>query len=267
MSTRIKTAFVLRAAARPLRNRSGGYTVEAAIVLPLFILAVMTIAFLIRIAGIEGTVMQITADEAGRLALDSYAVRSGVLFPPVLEHRILDTCEDVGSAEVRNFRYLTEKGGKGGIISCRVRTRVVLPLPFPLLRGTEITTGVMARAWIGKDSIADPMPFSEMETDGSSVTVWVFPQRGERYHKESCLFVSNEPRQTILSKDVRHHYTPCSICDPGGLPDGALVYCFPAYGEVYHRGGCSQVDKYVIPMDLAAAESRGYTPCSKCGGF
>jgi raffinose/stachyose/melibiose transport system permease protein len=28
----------------------------------------------------------------------------------------------------------------------------------------------------------------------------------------------------------------------------------------------AQVDRYVVPMELEDAQSRGYTPCSKCGG-
>lgn len=252
---------------RPVLSEDGGYIVEAAIVLPLFILGVMTIAFMIRVTGIEGSVMQIAADETGRLALDSYAVRSGVLFEPAVEARILEECGDVRHTDVRGFQYLTERGGTDGIISYTIETDVGLPLPFPLARGPKIHTAVMARAWIGKESLSDPMPFEEMEQDGQSATVWVFPQRGERYHKESCLFVCNEPREVVLTADVKRHYTPCSICDSEDLPYGSLVYCYPAYGEVYHKAGCSQVDKYVVPMGLEDAESRGYSPCSKCGGF
>ena len=110
------------------------------------------------------------------------------------------------------------------------------------------------------------MPFEEMEEESGSVTVWVFPARGERYHKESCLFVSNEPREFVLTDQLRRNYAPCPICDSEELPNGSLVYCYPAYGESYHRGSCSQVDRYVVPMELEDAQSRGYTPCSKCGG-
>ena len=267
MHTPTESCSARRRSTHLFRNSSGSYTVEAALILPLFILGVMTIAFLIRIIGIEGAVMQITADEAARLAVDSYAVRSGALFEPVLTSRIMSECEDVGAVDVRNYEYLTERGGIDGIITCTVVSDVRLPLPFPLVRGKTVTNGVMARAWIGKTGTGTPMPFEEMETDSDSITVWVFPQRGERYHKESCLFVTNEPRQMVLTADVRRHYTPCQICGAADLMNGSLVYCYPAYGEAFHRAGCSQVDKYVIPMDLEDAQSRGYTPCSKCGGF
>lgn len=252
---------------RPVRNERGGYVIEAAIVLPLFILGVMTLAFMIRITGLAGAVMQIAADETGRCALDSYAVKSGLLLEPAIESRIYEECADIGETDVKSFAYLTERNGIDGLISFTVVSKVDMPLPFPIRRGPKIRTGILARAWIGKGNLADPMPFEDMERDEDSMTVWVFPQRGERYHKETCLFVSNEPRQNILTDALRKHYTPCTICDSGNLPNGSLVYCYPAYGEVYHRSSCSQVDKYVVPMDLQDAESRGYSPCSKCGGI
>jgi hypothetical protein len=208
----------------------------------------------------------IAADETGRLAVDSYAVRSGLLLEPAVTSRIYEECGDVGHVSVRHYRYLTEQNGVDGLISYTLESEVNMPLPFPVVKKPKIRTSVLARAWIGKAWDGEPMPFEEMETDGGGVTVWVFPQRGERYHKESCLFVSNEPRQLVLTEQIRKRYTPCSICDSQTLPPGSLIYCYPAYGEVYHKAGCSQVDKYVVEMDLEDAESRGYTPCSKCGG-
>ncbi|MBQ3964775.1 MAG: pilus assembly protein [Firmicutes bacterium] len=247
-------------------NDHGGYTIEAAIVLPLFVLAVMTIAFVIRVIGIEGSVMQIAADEAGRLAIDSYSVRSGILFEPALKARIYEECEDAVRCDTKGYQYLTVRGDKDGIILCTLKTEARLPVPFPLAKPPSFQTTVMARAWIGKRSAGTPMPFEEMEEESDSVTVWVFPARGERYHKESCLFVSNEPREFVLTDRLRRNYAPCPICDSAELSNGSLVYCYPAYGESYHRGSCSQVDRYVVPMELEDAQSRGYTPCSKCGG-
>ena len=113
---------------------TGGYTIEAAIVLPLFVLAVMTIAFLIRVIGLEGSVMQIAADEAGRLAVDSYSVRSGILFEPVLKARIYEECEDVVRCDTKRYQYLTVHGGQDGIILCTLKTEAQLPVPFPLAK-------------------------------------------------------------------------------------------------------------------------------------
>lgn len=252
---------------RSLRDEKGSFTVEAALCLPLFLLGVLTIAFCIRIVGVQGAVMQIAADETGRLALDTYAAPAGVLFEPALTARVYEQCEDVSRADVRGFRYLVQRSGRDGIISYSLLCDVDLPLPFPAAKGQQIRTTVAARAWIGKQSAGEPMPFSEMEEDGNSITVWVFPQRGERYHTAGCTFVANKPRQMVLTQSLKGRYDPCPICDSAELPEGSLVYCYPAYGEVYHRANCSQVDKYIVPMDKEDAESRGYTPCSKCGGY
>lgn len=36
-------------------------------------------------------------------------------------------------------------------------------------------------------------------------------------------------------------------------------------GEKYHNDGCRYLKKSCIPIDLADAVAKGYTPCSKCG--
>jgi hypothetical protein len=70
----------------------------------------------------------------------------------------------------------------------------------------------------------------------------------------------------ILNSEIMKRYEPCPKCDSAKASDGILVYCFQAYGEAYHLRNCPMVDKYIISMEKSQAESRGYTPCLKCGG-
>jgi len=44
---------------------------------------------------------------------------------------------------------------------------------------------------------------------------------------------------------------------------GVTVYVTDE-GERYHAAGCAYLRKSSRPMDLAAAQRAGYTPCSKC---
>jgi hypothetical protein len=45
----------------------------------------------------------------------------------------------------------------------------------------------------------------------------------------------------------------------------AIVYITKS-GKKYHSAGCSFLSQSSIPISLADAKARGYTPCSKCGG-
>lgn len=253
MSTRINT-------------KKGYFTVEAAIFLPVFIIAVMTIAYLIKVVGAVELTMHAATDEARQAASHAYVDKTGLGFSWTLENRILADCEDISDVDVTDLKYLYSGGRKEGLISFRVKSRVDIRLPLGLYDGFYFEERVLCRGWIGKNNTWKPLGFEEMEKDGDSRMVWIFPRAGEKYHKESCTHVSNTPSRVILSDGLRRKYDPCRQCDSGDLPEGSIVYCYEGYGEVYHRGNCPSVDKYVRVIPEEDAKTRGYTPCSKCGG-
>ena len=49
----------------------------------------------------------------------------------------------------------------------------------------------------------------------------------------------------------------------GGGGSGTTVY-ITATGEKYHRSTCRYLSHSKIPISLAEAKARGYTPCSVC---
>lgn len=244
----------------------GSYTVEAALLLPLFILAVLALAFTMRTVGVAGSAMHIATDEAGRLALDAYASETPALLSGRVEERIYRECEDVTTVHLGSLRYRYTSGGVEDLISFRVRTEVVLPLPFPRKEAATTEHALLFRAWTGTRAAGPAMGFAAMEEEGGSQTVWVFPQSGTHYHGENCTYVASRPVQRLLDEDLKKHYAPCGSCHPEDLPDGSVVYCYPNYGESYHRSSCNKVDKYVVSMEKEDATARGYVPCSKCGG-
>jgi hypothetical protein len=120
---------------------------------------------------------------------------------------------------------------------------------------------LLARPFIGEEPIDGPLGGEALEEDGTAV--WVFPRRGERYHKKECRIVTVYPFERILTASLKRIYEPCSNCRPGGLTIGTPVYVF-ATGDVYHRQSCASVTRYVVPMAEEQAYGKGYTPCSYC---
>ncbi|MCE2604266.1 hypothetical protein LH384_34820, partial [Pseudomonas aeruginosa] len=78
---------------------------------------------------------------------------------------------------------------------------------------------------IGKAALANPMAFSEMETNGDSRIVWIFPMWGKKYHQEECTYIKANAKQLVLTGQIRKNYQPCLLCKPDRLPLGSLVYC------------------------------------------
>jgi len=247
------------------KDTNGYYALEAAIFLPIFILALLTVGYLLKVECAAEETMHAAADESRALACRAYVQKTAPLFESGLENRIMKDNRDITYADVKRFSYLHSHDGTQGLISFKINYRVDFRLPLHLYDGVEKEERLRCRAFIGETGQWSAGSFDDMENNDDSKTVWVFPEFGIRYHKENCTFVSGHPCQVMLSDSIRAKYKPCEKCDPGGLGNGCLVYCFP-YGDVYHQGSCSTVDKYTVTMSCKEAEERGYTPCSKCGG-
>ncbi|MGI6256459.1 MAG: hypothetical protein ACOYJU_00095 [Anaerovoracaceae bacterium] len=247
-------------------TKKGYYTVEAAIFLPVFIIAIMTIAYLIKVVAASEEIMHAATDEARYAASHAYVVKTGLGFSSSLENRIRSENEDVSHVHVSGLKYLYTGKGKDGLISFNVDSRVDIRLPLHLFDGFDLEESILCRGWIGKTNTWKPLGFDEMEKNGDSRIVWIFPRSGEKYHKKGCTFVSNTPSQFLLSRSLKKKHGPCSKCQAKDLPTGSIVYCYERYGEVYHRGSCRAVDKYVKEIQEEDAKAKGYLPCSKCGG-
>ena len=120
---------------------------------------------------------------------------------------------------------------------------------------------LLAHPFTGEEPEEGPLGEEALEEEGGGV--WVFPRRGERYHKKECRIVTVYPFERILTASLRRSFEPCSNCHPESLANGTPVYVF-ATGSVYHRRACASVTRYVVSMAEDQAKEKGYTPCSYC---
>lgn len=248
-------------------NKKGFLTVEAAIFLPVFIIGVLTFAYLIKFMSIQEAVFHSFADEARVLGSEARINPAAAsLFELKLKDRVYDENGDnISEADIAHFIYLYETRGASGMISMDLNYDVNIKLPIPFYKKLPVSESLMFRGFVGKEETAPPLLFEEMEKDKKSDLVWIFPRAGGRYHGENCTYIKSEPRQMIMSNQIKRKYEPCGICDSRDLPNGSLVYCFRS-GQSYHGGNCPIVDKYVISIEKEEAIERGYTACLRCGG-
>lgn len=240
---------------------------EAAIFLPIFIIGALTFAYLIKFLSIQEAVFHSFTDEARVISAESVInPLSAPLFEPKLKDRVYEENGDlVSNVDIAHFLYRYPAHGMTGLISMDLNYDVNIRLPIPFYNKLPVSESLLFRGFIGKEAILDPLSFDEMEKEKNSDLVWIFPRAGGRYHGADCTYIKSEPRQMIMTSEIRRKYDSCSICNSRRLLDGSLVYCFKT-GDSYHTGSCPAVDKYVISIEKDDAIRRGYTPCSKCGG-
>ena len=247
------------------RNTKKGFlSVEASIFVPVFIIAILTFGYLIKVAAVQESVMHAMADEARRIGMYSYNIKAAPLLGMGLKERILEENGDIGETNIESFLYLFSYAGKDDLVSVRVSSNIKIKLPIVFVDSVDVSDTLLFRAFTGREFIPEELNFDEMEEEEESRIVWVFPTAGERYHDEGCGYIKVAAKQEILTPSVARQYKPCSLCGAGSMAAGSVVYCFPGNGEVFHNGSCFIVDRYVISIDEEDAIKKGYLPCSKC---
>jgi len=254
-------------------TKRGYYTIEAAIFLPVFIIAMITLAYVIRIIGIEERITHIMTDEGRYLSTRAYDNRSMVsgfkmsfLLGIRLEDRFYNEVKYETPYYITEYRYLFEEDGLAGLIDYSLSYENRLRMPINLLKSKSYEKNLLFRGFIGADYNQDAFDYESMEEDKESILVWVFPKAGEKYHADNCRHIKVYPRQVILTKTLMNRYKQCSHCNHENTALGNLIYIFNESGGVYHHGNCFTVDRYVISIDIETAKSKGYLPCKTCGG-
>lgn len=258
------------------QNKRGFLTVEASIFLPIFLIGLLTLAYLIKILWIQESAFYVLEKEARELSKRTYVTHlyeksDNVLstsFQILVRSKVYEAQpKDVEKVTISNYRYLYTSRGISGLITANLNYTIPIKMPIQFYDHGSINDRLLFRAFIGADDQNDkPLTFEEIQKEKKSELVWVFPKAGERYHKGSCSYISNKPRQIILTTQYRKKYDSCHLCKSSKISNGNIVYCFPKTGEVFHRGSCSIIDKYVISIEKEEAIEKGYTPCMKCGG-
>lgn len=243
-------------------GKKGSYLVEAAIIMPIFILAVlMLISAIPALSTSENTAFSV-CDELRLESAKAVFVEEKATMKLRIKSRM---AKDNPKATVFHFtscKYLYQKNGIDDLITVKYRF---------LYDGNDIqnlfvcagfSNTMTIRAFTGK--IHQDRPVTE--TKQEEAQVYIFPQWGMRYHQESCTYVTGSCQMVFLTENIQKQYQSCKLCNARSAQIGSPVFCFTKYGEAYHVAECSTIKRYYVTIGQQKAKSQGYTPCSKCGG-
>ena len=246
------------------RSTRGSYTVGAALILPVLILAILTMGSFIKVEGAWENVINSAGDELHEAALKGYDKVSGAPPGSLVERRVRQDVQGLDHLSIS--RSLIGSGLSEGVNVYRIKAEVSMDAPLGFGRVHKLDAGIKYRSFIGKESTAGGMGREALESGGDAHAVVIFPQMGERYHSKSCTYVKASVEEKVLTGQLKQKYGACGLCKSGDLPDGSIVYCYRSEGTAYHRGSCRSINRHTITIDREEAVEKGYTPCSKCGG-
>ena len=248
---------------------SASVTIEAALTLPLFFMAVMTLFYMLEVMSIRTAIrcgMQYAAKAA---AENAYIV-------PIRPTATLQSDIVQAIGEERLERSIIVGGASGircdesrmsaitGILNLKVTYQVKLPLPVFAVPPTSMEESMRMKGWTGYVRTGD---IGEQEE-----TVYI-TENGIVYHRDyhcnyldlSIRAVSSAAVSSMRNEDGGRYY-PCEYCTSGGWSENGnfsgMVYVTD-YGDHYHSSvGCSRLKRTIYAVPVSEAVGKG--ACSKC---
>lgn len=247
---------------------SGSITIEASVVLPLFLGLMVLAVFFTRILTVHSIVQQ-AMDEAVRIS-------SSVWVKQLDDDNYLGEYASAGGVMLYAQKKLKDKGLDGFVIflpevdgefvDLRAYYKMNFPIQFFGTKGLNIAQRSCSRKWIGDEGAKNKK--DEKDTDDKYVYT---TQYGKLYHENRyCKYIYHEPKNVAAAcvKDARNQggkkYDACLYCKPGDNPVGEVY--ITDWGDAYHKTlGCHHLNPDVsVELEEDAVE-RGLAKCSTCG--
>lgn len=250
-------------------------TVEAALVLPLFLFAFLNLISILELYRLQSNMSMAMHAAAKEMAVQGYVYRE-------LAQEDAGTLTSLGITHIYAANrvqsglgggYLEHSPMAGGINWLRSRimqeedcidlVAVYRVAPFSTVMGYDtryLYNRLRTRAWTGYDNAGA----ASGEQDSEEL-VYITPEgavyhrsRGCTYLRLSLTAVDRGFLETMRSKNGEIYY-PCEVC---GQDCGSTVFV-TAYGNRYHATlACSSIKRTVLAVRISETEGRG--ACSKC---
>lgn len=276
---------------------AGSLTVEAALVLPLFLFFMMEILSVFNMIRLQSVIYAGLREAGTKAAEYAFYLRYGTedlqnALPEGTELSLPDlTDPGVAGSLLLSETWVRQQtasyggdllesgslqGGAAGI--CYIQSRIMTEndeidlvadyrmnpvLPLFGIPGTPLQSRFVSHAWVGYG-----VPAEEAESEEETETVFI-TSHGSVYHRSrDCVYLNPSVTQVnageipdLRSRDGSKYYA-CELCDP--FPGGTLY--ITNEGNRYHgRTDCPGIKRSVTEVPLSSVEGR-IPPCSKCGG-
>lgn len=252
--------------------RKASLTIEAAMALPLFLFAMISVLYFIQIVDISVRLTGAICETSNEMAVYAYVKEAGKLQGGGISDIITGGLsaayaknkvktrgrleENRGSLSLLRCSFLKE----GQMIDLAGTYQVKYPVTLLPIKQMKIAVRGRVRAWTGRDGVNGD---GSAEGEGALVLVTV---NGQVYHKDpECTHIklSIKPVDKDSVEHLRNEsggkYYPCGQCRGGSN----TVYITDT-GDKYHSSlGCSGLKRGILLVPMS--EVADWQPCSRCG--
>jgi hypothetical protein len=246
--------------------KKASYTIEAAVIMPLFISLMVLGIFTFRILQVEYGVqhsidnacrtMAVTIGEDAHYEGGLLAATIAMSAAEIVKNDVPIEFIDGGAAGF----YLIDSSAEGNYIDIKVKYSMSFPIGLLGNFSFDVSQRAKNRKWVGYDK-------NEYKTDGNYVYI---TEKGEAYHSNYYCTYLNPSVHRIPSSEVSDKrnksggiYYQCKRCK--GVKDNGFLY-ITDYGTSFHSDvNCTEI-KHNIKKVLLEEVKDTMRPCSKCSG-
>lgn len=245
-------------------GKRGVLTIEAALVIPLFLIAMMTLLYVINLSYVYEKVSIAVCEEARRVSVESYD-NEGIHIG-----RVQAEIEELLGEKLLNSGIIA--GGRGGldfsktdltdreIAVIAVGYKAEIPFALPVINELKYECQAVVHTWTGYthglNEREDASEYVYMTNSGT-----VYHRSRECSHIRLKIRCVSADEISALRNESGGKYVQCAVCRP--KKDCNRLY-ITEDGDRYHSTlSCSGLIRTVIRVRLNSIE--GVKPCSRCG--
>lgn len=250
-------------------------TVEASIVIPLYVYAVLAVAYVLQIISIKSTMQEALYADVRELSKYSYTsemfeqTESDILSIVLAKKLLMDNLPN-------DFANISKiQGGESGIslLGSKISTKdselflkvsYTVNNPFDIfgIGKVKIEQQCVSRAWLGEDKI------KAADSKEQTEEIVYITGTGSVYHKDRQCRYLNPSVHGILYEQASEQrnlsggkYYPCERCV---RKQAAVTVYITEYGDRYHMDiECSALKRTVFEVPISKVSDK--RACSKCG--
>lgn len=236
---------------------SGSLTVEAALVFPLFLFALISILFFFRVLEVERTTSGALASAGSRLSLELDAEDEAMARAVAYFQKELLNADDIMSYVAGGRLGIGWSGTQlaGEYVDLQIHYSCNLPIRLFGIGSIPISQRVCMKKWTGYKA--------ELNSETDETWVYITPEGTVYHNTKECTHLRLSIGTMGREEAQLNGYTPCLLCKN----DTSLYsyYYVTDEGRRYHkRLDCSGLKRTVYMIRISQAEGR--TACTRCGG-
>lgn len=207
-----------------MKNKSGSYITEAAISLPILVIAICSLILIIKIIMICEGICFSTADGLIDIIRNPQENILSVSLCKKIEKKVLSDESELTNFKVVDADYVAFSEDEQKSIIVKTRGCFTVQNIIGIDGRISFEQTFVARSMAGKDNKGEILTEESFSGGGISTKVVVFPKYGEKYHTKECTYVKRAQKESAVKLEMEKNdagikgYKPCLVC--GGVANG-----------------------------------------------